>query len=138
MLGWLRSTDPNQKCQALLTFNPPTTVEGRWIVDFFAPWLDKKFPNPAVGGEIRYAASVDGKDVWVDDGREFVLADGVPVYEFERGAFKPEEVVKPLARTFIPSRVTDAYCLALLDTPKIDSLRAAGGNRKVMEYNPYA
>lgn len=107
LLGWLRSTDPNQKCQALLTFNPPTTAEGRWIVDFFAPWLDKKFPNPAAGGEIRYAASVDGKDVWVDDGREFVLVDGVPVYEFDRNSFKPEEVVKPLARTFIPSRVTD-------------------------------
>ena len=31
LLGWLRSTDPQQKCQALLTFNPPTTDAGLWI-----------------------------------------------------------------------------------------------------------
>ena len=107
LLGWLRSTDPQQKCQALLTFNPPTTADGRWIVDFFAPWLDRKFPNPASPGEIRYVASVDGKDVWVDDDREFVLQDGEAVYAFDRSAVRAEEIVKPLGRTFIPSRVTD-------------------------------
>src|SRR5690606_11922110 len=31
LMGWLRSTVPGQRCRALLTFNPPTTVEGRWI-----------------------------------------------------------------------------------------------------------
>ena len=79
LLGWLRSTDPNQKCQALLTFNPPTTVEGRWVMDFFAPWLDRKFPNPAKPGELRYCATIAGRDVWVEDGRAFVLVDGARV-----------------------------------------------------------
>ena len=32
-----------------LTFNPPTTAEGRWVIDFFAPWIKKGYPNPAAG-----------------------------------------------------------------------------------------
>ena len=105
LLGWLRSTDPKQKCQALLTFNPPTTVDGRWVIDFFAPWLDRQFPNPAEPGELRYCATIGGRDVWLDDGREFVIVDGQPCYDVE--GHYGEAVVKPLSRTFIPSRVTD-------------------------------
>lgn len=92
LLGWLRTTVPGQKCQALLTFNPPTTAEGRWIIQFFAPWLDKKHPNPAEPGELRYFATVDGKDVEVDSGKPFT----------HNG-----EVITPLSRTFIPSRISD-------------------------------
>jgi len=92
LLGWLRTTVPGQKCQALLTFNPPTTAEGRWIVQFFAPWLDKKNPNPAEPGELRYFATVDGKDLEVDSGKPFT----------HNG-----ELITPLSRTFIPSRISD-------------------------------
>ncbi len=92
LLGWLRSVDPTQRCQALLTFNPPTNAEGRWIVDFFAPWLDPKHPNPAQPGELRWFASVDGKDVERPDGTPF----------WHNG-----DLITPLSRTFIPSRVSD-------------------------------
>lgn len=92
LLGWLRTTDPNQRCQALLTFNPPTSAEGQWIIPFFAPWLDQKHPNPAKPGELRWFASIDGKDVEVESGEPF-----------QHGS----ETIKPLSRTFIPSRVTD-------------------------------
>lgn len=92
LLGWLRTTVPGQRCQALLTFNPPTTAEGRWIIQFFAPWLDKKHPNPAEPGELRWFATVDGKDVEVGSGEEF-----------EHNG----EKIKPLSRTFIPSRISD-------------------------------
>lgn len=114
LLGWLRTTIPGQKCQALLTFNPPTNAEGRWVVDFFAPWLDPNFGNPAEPGELRYAASLpadaahpNGRDLWVADGRSFVMEDGQPAYDFDPAAHKPDEIIKPLARTFIPSRITD-------------------------------
>lgn len=111
-LGWLRTTIPGQKCQALLTFNPPTTSDGRWIIDFFAPWLDPKFPSPAISGELRYAASVPNAngtstDLWVDRADEFVLVDGKPFYDFDRDEYKAQDIVKPLARTFIPSKVSD-------------------------------
>ena len=92
LLGWLRTTIPGQKCQALLTFNPPTTAEGRWIIDYFGPWLDKKHPNPAAPGELRWFATVDGKDIEVESG---------DVFEHNG------EQIKPLSRTFIPSRISD-------------------------------
>lgn len=92
LLGWLRTTIPGQKCQALLTFNPPTTAEGRWIIDYFGPWLDKKHPNPAKPGELRWFATVDGKDIEVESG---------DVFEHNG------EQIKPLSRTFIPSRISD-------------------------------
>lgn len=112
LLGWLRSVDHSQVCQALLCFNPPTSAEGRWIIDFFAPWLDRKYPNPALPGELRWAAMVPGengvsRDVWVDGPEPFVLADGLPCYDFDPDDFAPTEIISPRSRTFIPSRVTD-------------------------------
>lgn len=92
LLGWLRTTDPNQRCQALLTFNPPTSAEGQWVIPFFAPWLDRNHPNPAKPGELRWFATIDGKDIEVESGATFTHGD---------------ETVKPMSRTFIPSRVTD-------------------------------
>jgi len=91
-MGWLRTTDPNQPVKVLMTFNPPTTVEGRWIIDYFAPWIGKKHPNPAEPGEIRWFAAMDGKDVEVESGDEF---------EHEG------ELIRPISRTFIPSRISD-------------------------------
>ncbi|MDO4642515.1 MAG: hypothetical protein Q4A74_01590 [Cardiobacteriaceae bacterium] len=122
LLGWLRSTDPNQHCQSLLTFNPPTTQAGRWIIDFFAPWLDKKYPNPAEDGELRYAAIIDGKDVWVGSADKFVLIDGEAVYDFDESKYTPEQIIKPLSRTFISARVTDNPYL--LETGYMSTLQA--------------
>ncbi|MBU0593351.1 MAG: terminase [Gammaproteobacteria bacterium] len=114
LLGWLRTTIPGQRCQALFTFNPPTSAEGRWVIDFFAPWLDKKYPNPAQPGELRWAASLpadaatpNGRDLWVPDGRKFVLVDGQPCYDFNPMEYSPDDIITPMSRTFIPSRITD-------------------------------
>ncbi|MEC5161709.1 MULTISPECIES: terminase family protein [unclassified Janthinobacterium] len=107
LLGWLRSVDPRQHCQALLAFNPPTSAEGRWIIEFFAPWLDPKYPRPAEPGELRYFAGIGGKDVEVADQRPFVLAAGAPQYEFTASDYPPDEIIIPKSRTFIPSRITD-------------------------------
>lgn len=92
LLTWLRTTIAGQKCQALMTFNPPTTSDGRWILAYFAPWLDDKHPHPALPGELRWYATVDSKEIEVDSGEPFVHGD---------------ELIKPLSRTFIPARVTD-------------------------------
>lgn len=108
LLGWLRSTDPNQRCQALMCFNPPTSSEGRWIVDFFAPWLDDKHPRPALPGELRFFATVSGDDVEVPDRRPFVLLpDNTRSYDFRAEDYRPTEIITPLSRTFIPSRISD-------------------------------
>lgn len=92
LMGWLRTTEQGQRCRVVMTFNPPTTVEGRWVVRYFAPWLDKKHPRPAKPGEVRWFATLDGEDVEVDSGEPFTV-----------GA----DQIIPQSRTFIPSRVTD-------------------------------
>lgn len=108
LLGWLRTVDPKQKCQALLAFNPPTDSDGRWIIDFFAPWLDKKYPNPAEPGEIRYFATVaKGIEIEVEDDKPFVVVNGEYIYDFKMEEVNKVEIIKPLSRTFIPSRVAD-------------------------------
>ena len=99
LMGWVRSTDPAQLCQTLLTFNPPTTVDGRWVIQFFAPWLDKKHPNPAQPGELRwFYTDNEGKE------RE---ADGPGEVDDGKG-----RMVRPMSRTFIAARVADNPDLA--------------------------
>jgi hypothetical protein len=107
LMGWLRTTDPRQKCQALLTFNPPTSAEGQWVTRFFAPWLDKNHPRPAKPGELRWFAVIDGKDVERENGEPF---------EHEG------QVIRPQSRTFIPSRITDNPYL--LNTGYMSTLQA--------------
>ena len=112
-LTWNRSPDPDQRVRAILTFNPPTTPDGRWVVKFFAPWLDKNHPNPARDGELRWFATVgDDHDYEVAGPQPFVIrrtADGPPVpwYSFDPKAHSPQEIIKPKSRTFIHAKVTD-------------------------------
>lgn len=113
LMGWVRSSTPGQRSQTLMTFNPPTTSEGRWIIKFFAPWIDKKFPGKkARPGELRHVGVVPGeggtsRDVWVDNGKPFVVIDGEIEYDFDPADYSVEEIVTPQTRTFIPSRISD-------------------------------
>lgn len=107
VMGWLRSPDPTLKCKVLMTFNPPTTTEGRWILDYFAPWLTKNHPRPAKPGELRWFTTEDGKDVEVPDNRPYVRLNGQREYDFDPLEHKEEEIIRPKSRTFIPARVTD-------------------------------
>lgn len=94
LMGWLRSEDPNIHCQVLMTFNPPTTAEGRWVLDFFGPWLKKDHPNPAKPGELRWYTTdpKTGKDMECDGPEPITIND---------------ELVYPISRTFIPAKVED-------------------------------
>ncbi|WP_151748957.1 terminase [Acinetobacter oleivorans] len=107
VMGWNRSSDPTIKSKCLLTFNPPTTAEGRWVIDFFAPWIKKGYPNPAQPGELRWFARVNGKEQEVESNKQFVLIDNQIVYDFDPKDYKLEDIITPKSRTFIPARVTD-------------------------------
>ncbi len=125
LLGWVRTTVPGQRQQALLTFNPPTSADGRWIIEFFAPWLDPKHKlYPTQPGVLRYCATLPdpergtSKDLWIDmlpqaaepgfdPSRPFVLVDDEPCYDFDPERYAPEDIIQPKSRTFIPSRITD-------------------------------
>lgn len=89
LLGWLRTSVDGQRCRAVLCFNPPMTAEGRWLLKFFGPWIDKKHPKPARPGEIRwYVTDKEGQE------QEVPSAD-------------PVDGMTPLSRTFFPARVQD-------------------------------
>lgn len=90
--AWRRSTDPGQRTRVLLLGNPPTTPEGEWIVQYFAPWLDDTHPNPAAPGELRWYVTLDDESVEVG-GPEPVTHQG--------------QTVQPRSRTFIPARLDD-------------------------------
>jgi hypothetical protein len=112
LMAWVRTTIKGQHCQTLLTFNPPTTVEGRWVIRFFAPWLDPKHPNPARPGEIRwFCVLVDeqgnSRDVEVEDERPRIQEGNRLTSDFDPSKVDPLRILKPQSRTFIPSRVSD-------------------------------
>ena len=98
IIGWLRTTDQKQRCRIVLTFNPPLDDAGSWVVDYFLPWIAFLFPDkythphPALPGELRWYASLDGKEVEVENGEPFG----------HNG-----ETIKPLSRTFIPAKLMD-------------------------------
>lgn len=115
LMGWTRTTDRDQPTQSLLTFNPPTTAEGRWLVDYFAPWLDDKHPSPALPGDERVFASVPDKhgvahDVEVPSKSHFVIEGEEWVFDYDpdkyRGA-NAARIIMPQSRTFVPSSVGD-------------------------------
>lgn len=92
LMGWNRTTVRGQRCRVVMAFNPPTSAEGAWIIDYFAPWLDRRHPHPAGPGELRWYVVRGGKDTEVD-GPEPVEVDG--------------KMVAPQSRTFVPARVED-------------------------------
>ena len=99
LCGWLRTTDPGQRCRVVIGFNPPATAEGRWLLEYFRPWMAYLFPGtfsharPAAPGELRwYATLPDGREVERDGPGPF--ADG-------------GDVITPRSRTFIPAKVED-------------------------------
>ena len=95
--AWLRSTDPSQRCQVISASNPPTTAEGAWIIRRWGPWLDRRHPNPAESGELRWFATIDGKDTEVAGAEPFE----------HTGTNGKTETITPRSRTFIPATLDD-------------------------------
>lgn len=95
VLGWLRSTS-GKRCRAVIGSNPPIGGEGAWLIEWFAPWLDPLFPNPAKPGELRWAVTLGKGDEittrWVESSSPVVIEG---------------ETYLPLSRTYIPSRLDD-------------------------------
>lgn len=93
LIGWLRTSIIGQRTRVVCTGNPPTTAEGDWVIRYWAPWLDKQHPNPAKDGELRWFATIDGKDVELPNSDAVTDSKG--------------EVINPRSRTFIRARVED-------------------------------
>lgn len=126
---WNRSSKPGQKSRVVCTGNPPTTAEGLWVIEYWAPWLDPRHPNPAKSGELRWFISDEeaGKDKEVPGPGSYPLIneDGTPRLKADGS---PDSVIAR-SRTFIRAKLSDnkyygAEYAAVLDAlPK--ELRAA-------------
>lgn len=69
ILGWLRTTVVGQRCRAVFATNPPTSVEGEWIVRWFAPWVDPQHPlYPYPMGKLLWTCrGLEDEWVWFED-----------------------------------------------------------------------
>ena len=90
--GWARTTIPGQRVRIVSTCNPPESEDSAWIVKRWAPWVDPANASPAVSGEIRYFATIDGEDTECEDAEPF-----------EHGG----ELVFPRSRTFVRAWLAD-------------------------------
>lgn len=122
ILGWLRTPDQDQRARVMFATNPPSTVDGEWIVRWFGPWLDKKHPlygksgypngkllyfkrRPGPGNEFDFfeeepePAIVHGKEVRAQT-RTFIRSGLVNNPDLDRGDYRsviaamPEELRK--------------------------------------------
>lgn len=99
ILGWLRSTKIGQRCRAVFATNPPTSVEGEWIVRWFAPWVDPQHPlYPYPMGKLLWTCrGPDDEWLWFETSGEQIV----------NGVSKPT-----ISRTFIRSGLGDNPDLA--------------------------
>lgn len=92
VITWNRSADPAQRCRVVCASNPPTSSDGEWVIQFWAPWLDVSYKNPALPGELRWFIST------ADGDREVEGPEPVQI---------GNDLLVPRSRTFIPSSVDD-------------------------------
>ncbi len=90
--AWNRTTRTGQRCRIAAAFNPPTDATGDWVIKYWGPWLDRRHPNPAKDGELRWYAMIDGEDTPVANGDSF---------------WHGKELIQPKSRTFFHARVED-------------------------------
>lgn len=93
--AWVRGP-PGKRTRVIIGSNPPRSNDGRWLLKWFAPWLDPTFPNPAAPGELRWAVYVTA------GGRsDMTWVDGPGEYEIEGETYTAKSY------TFIPASLSD-------------------------------
>ncbi len=123
---WLRSTTPNQRKRIMFATNPPIpefdrtgkiidTGTGAWLKEWFAPWLEETFPDPAQPGELRWCyMRAEGdrmESKWVAGPGAFDPETGAEVLDYTEDDVDAGKVAVASSRTFIKSLLKDNYFL---------------------------
>ena len=125
VMRWLRSTKKGQRQRVVFATNPPLpeikdgklvdTGVGDWLLRWFAPWVDDRFPRPAENGELRWCYMVREGDrletIWVDEPGCYRSGEVEPVH-FDTPADRQDaidmgRVLVAKSRTFIRSLLKD-------------------------------
>lgn len=137
---WNRSKDPAQRCRIVIATNPPIpeydeagnltdTGTGAWLKEWFAPWLEENFYDPAKPGELRWCYMKAEGDrmvtVWVDGPGAFDYLTGKRVENYDQAAIDDGKVIIAKSRTFIKALLKDnafyrgtGYAAQLSNTPE--------------------
>jgi hypothetical protein len=137
---WLRSDNPAQRCRIVFATNPPIpeydeagnlvdTGTGAWLKEWFAPWLEETFADPAKPGELRWCYMRAEGDrvvtVWVDGPGAFDFATGKRVENYTQADIDDGRVIVARSRTFIKALLKDnayyrgtGYAARLSNTPE--------------------
>ena len=103
VMTWNRDSQNQRLCQSYMFFNPPTDIEGEWIIEYFAPWLDKYHEDyPAKEGEIRWYVTIAGQSVEVPDGNP-IMHEGLELHPRSRTFFRSRLEENPDLRDEYPS-----------------------------------
>lgn len=130
LLGWLRTDVPGQRTRVVLGSNPPLDSVGDWLIEWFAPWLDDRHPNPAEDGELRWFLPNADDDGFVECQQgDTMMLNGM--------------LVKAQSRTFIRAQVRDnpyydqeQYAKSLAALPKEMRERLMTGNFMASREDP--
>jgi hypothetical protein len=94
LMGWLRTDRKGQRCRVVFGSNPPLDSTGDWMIEYFAPWFDPQYPDPAEEGELRYfLPNEEGGGDRECQPDEWMMLHGLKI--------------TAQSRTFISSRFTD-------------------------------
>lgn len=137
---WNRSEDPKQRCRIVIATNPPIpeyddagnlidTGTGAWLKEWFAPWLEEAYFDPAEPGELRWCYMKTEGDrmvtVWVDGPGCYDLATGVYMPDATQADIDAGRVIVARSRTFIKALLKDnafykgtGYAARLSSTPE--------------------
>lgn len=121
VLRWLRSTTPGQRQRAVIATNPPIPEikdgimvdngVGDWLLRWFAPWIDERYPNPAKEGELRWCFMLVEGDrlttVWVDGPGCYDYVTHKLVEDATQEDIDTGRVIVARSRTFIRSLASD-------------------------------
>jgi hypothetical protein len=98
--AWNRTEIKGIRTRIISAGNPPTNVEGEWVIRRWAPWLDPQYGNPAAPGELRWFAQLGEKEEEVENGEPIKISRKVTGRD-------EDELIYPTSRTFIPASVDD-------------------------------
>jgi hypothetical protein len=109
LIGWNRSTRPGQRCRVIGTGNPPTNAEQLWVIEYWAPWLDRKSPDPAMPGELRWPVR---RSEDAEEGDEIFFHTKEEALEHLATLSNPPRdhlgnILPPRSRSFIPAKLED-------------------------------